>query len=72
MTTLFLVRADSTGYALKGDKIYLWDTIPYVEVQEYQDGAHPVYSGNFCGYCNSNNCGSLYGDSVCHELPIPK
>lgn len=21
-----------------------------------------------CGYCGSNNCGSLYGDPVCHEL----
>ena len=27
MTTLFLVRADSTGYALKDTKVYLW--IPY-------------------------------------------
>ena len=72
MTTLFLVRADSTGYALKDTKVYLWDTIPYVEVQEYQDGAHPVYSGNFCEHCRSNNCGVLYGDSVCRELPVPE
>lgn len=21
-----------------------------------------------CGYCGSSNCGSLYGDPVCHEL----
>ena len=24
-----------------------------------------------CLYCGSNNCGSLYGDPVCHELPTP-
>ena len=68
MTTLFLIPADSTSFTLKDTEMYLWDGIPYVQVRQYQDGAHPVYAGNFCGYCNSNNCGSLYGDSVCHEL----
>ncbi len=24
--------------------------------------------GHFCGYCHSDNCGSLYGDPVCHDL----
>ena len=72
MTTIFLVPANSKDFALKGDKVYLWDGIPYVEVQEYQDGSYPAYLGNFCEHCGSNNCGTLIGDSICNELPIPK
>ena len=29
----------------------------------------PTSEGHSCGYCDSKNCGSLYGDPVCHELP---
>lgn len=25
-----------------------------------------------CLYCGSQNCGSLFGDPVCHELPTAK
>lgn len=25
-----------------------------------------------CGYCGSTNCGSLYGDPICNELPLPE
>lgn len=24
-----------------------------------------------CLYCGSSNCGSLFGDPICNELPIP-
>lgn len=23
-----------------------------------------------CGYCGSTNCGSLFGDPICNELPV--
>ena len=70
MATIFLVTKHiaqtsagvdySTPYYDKGRVLY--------SVGEYQDGAEAHESSHFCGYCRSNNCGSLYGDPICHEL----
>lgn len=24
-----------------------------------------------CSYCGSSNCGAIFGDPVCNELPVP-
>lgn len=31
----------------------------------------PVSNSTGCGYCGSSNCGALFGDPICNELPIP-
>lgn len=70
MATIFLVtpHVAKTSFGVFEDRPFLWDGKTYFQVQEYVDGSHPVESTNFCVYCRSNTCGSLYGDPVCNEL----
>ena len=68
MAIIFLVPVEiSENYAFVGETKYFFNKKGYREIPEYQDGATPVEESIFCGYCHSNRCEALFGDSLCWE-----
>lgn len=68
MAIIFLVSTEiSHNYAFVGETEYFLNKQGYRAIPEYQDGSIAINEDVFCGYCHSNRCEALYGDSYCWE-----